>query len=464
MTANAFLLWACVVVCAAVILWGVRVKERIYSYPFWAALVFASFILVQFAGLLAEEQVPQSATSHALIMALLSLAMCFYGWIAGARSKILKRAWTINPVRLGQIGAVYVAIGGYFLFLISRMFPVQMGGGWSGVVVVFHFFGELRGVGFAVCLFVLLWTGSRTALLGTLVGLLLYLDSVVFGGRRTPGVELILFTILSLWFVRRVGVPRFAALAVPLVGVLLFYSIGEYRAVTVTHTSANPISNPLGRIANLRWNEVRAIDYLGNLKGVATAGGPEVRNAIHIIGAVNSSGNFDMGGSHWNNLIFRYVPSALVGGETKAALYLGGDWIRHPHDPLYREALQKYGYVPSPGSTVTGLADSYASFWFFGSLIFFLIAYSMRAMYDAAMDGSVGMGLMYVLCMLGALHAIPHHTGYYPARVIYVGIFLVPALMLARVAHPHGGSGNTRHVEPAREGGLLLATQRIAGR
>ena len=49
------------------------------------------------------------------------------------------------------------------------------------------------------------------------------------------------------------------------------------------------------------------------------------------------------------------------------------------------------------GSTNTGLADAFSSFWFFGSLIFFGIGYIMNRWYRAASAGNFTAQLVVIL-------------------------------------------------------------------
>jgi hypothetical protein len=131
---------------------------------------------------------------------------------------------------------------------------------------------------------------------------------------------------------------------------------------------------------------------------------------------------FDLGIVHWNQLVFSYVPAQIVGRELKEALYL----------PMARPLYEEYFYTPAMGSTLTGLADAFQSFWYFGCLKFFLIAFVMQKLWLAARGGNLTAQLLYMLMPVYALQAITHTTHYFVSPWVHLGIFLLPALLWAR--------------------------------
>ena len=96
--------------------------------------------------------------------------------------------------------------------------------------------------------------------------------------------------------------------------------------------------------------------------------------------------------------------------------------------------IQSLRYTPWPGTTPTGLADSFSSFWFFGAVKFFLIGFILSRWYRAANEGNFVAQLVIMLSMGAALHAITHTTHHFFLIFIKLAAFTVPVLLYARVA------------------------------
>jgi hypothetical protein len=146
-----------------------------------------------------------------------------------------------------------------------------------------------------------------------------------------------------------------------------------------------------------------------------------VRNAVYDIAAVSRSQEFDFGLYHWNLTVFAYVPAQLVGSGIKESLTL--DLPQPAQESFYRPAI---------GSTWTGLSDAFGSFWYFGCLKFFLIAYWMQKFWLAARAGNLTAQLIYMLIPAYALEAVTHSTQRFLDPWIHFAVFLLPALLLAR--------------------------------
>jgi hypothetical protein len=247
------------------------------------------------------------------------------------------------------------------------------------------------------------------ALLVALYGALFALDRIINAGRRQDLIEFLTIIMMAFWFQRNLCVPRPAMLVGLVAGALFVNSIGDYRA------AAGGADGP-------SWDTVSNIDFVGNFEHLSEKGGAEIRNAVFSIAAVKRSMKFDLGLYHWNSLVFAYVPAQVVGQSLKQSLYL----------PLPDPAFEEYFYTPPIGSTWTGLSDAFQSFWYFGTLKFFLIAFVMQKLWLAAQSGNMTAQLLYMLMPVYALEAITHTTQYFVGPWVHMAVFLLPGLMLAR--------------------------------
>jgi hypothetical protein len=420
------------ILCIGLLFLGLLKRDKIYQYPFFAGAVFAAFILPQAIGLSHDRFLPPGALESTLILAILSVIMCWLG-AAVVQRPLSLFDWVYNDRRLLLASAALSAIGGYFYYALSRL-PLEMLSNtqWTGLPVAYLFFARALTYGFALAVFLYARNRSKWALLIAAYGAVFCLDRIIIGGRRQDMVEFAIIVLMALWFQRGWCLPRSVMLAGMIAGSLFINSVGEYRAATM-HADGS------------QWNAVADIDFIGNLSGITENGGAEVRNAAYNIAAVSRSMKFDLGLMHWNALIFAYVPAQLIGRDIKQALFL----------PLPQPASEEYAYLPALGSTWTGLSDAFQSFWFFGCLKFFVIAYIMQKLWLAASCGNLTAQIFYMLIPVHGMEAVTHTTHHFVDPWVHIAIFLLPALMLARA------SGRKREGTPPDLAAELASARRV---
>jgi hypothetical protein len=147
-------------------------------------------------------------------------------------------------------------------------------------------------------------------------------------------------------------------------------------------------------------------------------GGDEMRNAIMRIDNTANTLQFDYGKFHWNRLVFNFVPAQLVGVEVKQSFML----------PV---PVQSRDYNPVLGTTETGMADAFGSFWYLGAFKFFLLAYLVRRIWVTANTGEFAAQFTYLLSIIPSMHAISHQTDWVLMVWVHMLMFAAPALAFA---------------------------------
>lgn len=424
--------------CALIFSWGLRQHERYLQFPILASAVFLGWIMPQFIGLTNFYGLPPGALDKTILMAIFCLGAAYWGYVQNRQPAKLFR-WTFNRRRLLQGSAVLSLLGAFFFFKVGKLAAEAIdlyGGAWTGVITIYVFFSHMLTVGFAIALILHLRRPSFGTWLIIGFGLIFYLERVFIAGRRAAMVELFLMILFALWFNRRWAPPRSTVIGAFIVGALVINSAGDYRGTMLGEDRAS--------WSGAGVEEILSIDFVGNLKRIVEgeAGGEEVRNAVLTIEATDRQLSFDYGLSTWNAFLHNYVPSQLVGTDFRTALTID----------LEDEAYREFGHVPWPGTTPTGLADSFSSFWFIGAMKFFLIGYILSRWYRAANEGNFVAQLVIMLTMGAALHAITHTTHHFFLVFIKLAAFTIPVLIYARVkrqSHHQGVALQTRGI-PAR--------------
>ncbi len=411
-------LWLFLLACLGCVTQGLKGSDRHYEPLLPMSSIFIGFVWIQLHGLWRNEWLlPDGALAKTAFMSLLCVLSFWWGYSRQTRPLQLFRG-PYNLDRLFWASLGLTVFGASFFYMISRL-PEELllVSQPSGKLVAMIFFAQTLTYGFALSC--LLWAkyGDRKAFWVALFGTCFYIDRIVLAGRRQETAELFFIIILSLLFGRGKKLPKWAMVTVMVVMVLIMHSTGSYRDLAV----------------GAKWDApllAGSINYVKNLKDVFLFGGEEMRNAVYMIEGYDRSGDFDFGLSHWNQLIFNYVPAQLVGSDVKASLQFN----------ITKKADAFLHYEAKTGSTATGMVDSFGSFWYLGALKFAIIGVIIRKVWNGARAGSLGAQLLYMLLITKTLHTITHNTQWFVSPWVHMAIFLFPLLLWAR------NRGPSRHV------------------
>jgi hypothetical protein len=433
---TSMLLIAFTLECGLLLAWGLRRPGRLYQFPFLAGATFATFALPQVYVLAGEADLPPGGLDRLLCMTIFCAGMCYAGYVAFPRP-VNVLDWDFDVNRLLLAAAALSAAGAFFFYLI-RQLPEEMTGSsqWSGLPVAYAFFARLGAYGFALAVLVYFRTGRKATLPVILFDCLVYFDRIVVLARRGEAVEFALCLLLGWWFGRRRLVPRWVMLTAVLFGLLPLYAIGAYRNAVY---QGKPYGATLEEAID--WRRVAEIDFADAVRDTLANESHEMRNALYHLNAKARTGDFDLGLSFWNQLVFAYVPAQVFGADFKASLMAdlqGGD----RSDP--------FAYEDPPGSTFTGMSDTFEAFSYLGCLVFFLIGLVLRQSYEGGMRGRLAPQLIYVLTLTSALHSITHHSMWFFLRWVHLALFLLPVLWWAKTSSNHGGTEPAAVRLPAR--------------
>jgi hypothetical protein len=398
--------------CLLILADGVR-RNRPYELPFLATATTVTFALPQLIGLHRSplQPVSDAALNKTLIMAWLCIVMLLLGWrrgCANARVSVLYPSFYRD--RLILWAAALALVGSWGNWEIRGLPEEMTSGVWSGLPVAYLFFAVALTYGYALSVNLWLRYRAKTALAVLAASCFVYFSVIVFGGRRQPAAEFVLIPAASFWFIRKTTLPRIAPV-IAVVGMLLFLqSTGEYRS------AADAAKHQGG------WGQLSDISFLGNLQATLEYGGQELTNAAVRIDAADQGRVFDFGLSLWNAMAFSYIPRQIVGQEFKQSLMISLS------DPEY----VVFGYLPNTGTTYTGFATAFASFWYLGCFMFFLIAWVMGRLYRRALNDDLFAQVVYSLMLVQCALVITHGTFVFITPWPQMALFLLSGLYWAR--------------------------------
>jgi len=403
-------------------------KGKIYEFPFWMALMAVGWFLPQaVGGFVNVYSYPQGTYASALFFATLCSIALWVGYEKAAKKSIKTASWLgmhFQSQKLYLVSAGLILFGFYFHFKLSSLTSEQITttefGQWTGLPVQYLFLSGAFKIG-VLALLLLYWGQRRLIntrfLIFLIPSFLLMLMPILLAGRRADMMELVAFFLIPLWFVRRWVVPRTLLITSLMAGIILINGIGLYRGTMNTMTDL-----PLIERIQMALNQ----DYRAENLEIFVNTGPEFDKYVLRMDAVNELGSFDFGLSHWNMLVFNYVPAQIVGRELKSSLLV-------PIITPYDAGLLVHQYQGMSGATDTGYLDSFASFSWLGFIKFYLIGTIMGLIYRYAMQGYFLPRLLYPYLLTVGMHAITHTTNDVLVRMwVYFLFFGFPIYYWAR--------------------------------
>lgn len=421
-----FLIDILLVCCLLIFAWGLKRRSRMIQYPFLIAAVYLGWVVPQLLGLTHNRYLPPGALAKTTFMATLCLAAVYFGYTTNRRAARLFQ-WQFDERRLLKGAAALSVLGAFFFFKSSALAAeasAEYGGAWTGPITIYVFLARLLSIGMVIAIVLHLIRPRWQTLAIVGFDLLFYLDRIVIHGRRADMAELALIGLLALWFQRRWLPPRGIVMVGLIAGALLVNSIGDYRATMLREDRAT--------WSGAGMQSIMEIDFVGNLQKIVAGEimGGELQNAAMNIEAIDQLLVLDYWLTLWNQFVHDFVPGQLVGFEVKQSLTLDFD----------NDAQAYFGYVPWPGTTLTGFSDAFQSFWYLGAIKFFLAGLIMSRWYRASVSGNIAAQMIVMLVVAASLHLVTHSTGHFYMSFVPLAAFLLPVLLFARIKPVRAGA------------------------
>jgi hypothetical protein len=317
----------------------------------------------------------------------------------------------ISERRFLLAGAVLVGVGYFFDWRFGQL-PERDARdiGMTGLATVYLFFAQLVYIGFAMAVLAMVRRPTLVSIGLTLLSSIIPIITAVVYGRREPTALFLLTIGLGFYFVRRILPPRLIVVSVILVTAIFIPATGVYRGVAATES-------PLQAVLDTEFLTLFA-DY------IESAAAPELTNAIFTIEATSSFEVYDFGAGYWNQVVFRYVPAQFLGEDVKRGMML----------PVEDDVAARYFHYSGPiGSTLTGIADAFKQFGYFGCLFFALLAWVNKNLWAmATRNENMIIQVLYVFNVTSSIRSLTHQTVDYLPGLLYAAIFLWVVWVFAR--------------------------------
>jgi hypothetical protein len=311
----------------------------------------------------------------------------------------------------------YTIIGVFFQFLINNMPEEVVNKAWTGKILIYLFFSRTFTYVIPIIIILLvnvkLNRNTKIILYSILfIGLISYLQPIIFKGRRGLVIELIAIFIMPLFFFNKIKIKKIIVIPLLLFGVFMLENIGEYRELVIKEKV-----EPVEALKTLINSENSFVPTRENYI--------ELENYIYLFNLSIMDNNFDYGTAYWDFFIKDYFPAQLFGRDNKQKL------IINKENYNWKES-NSLNYESIKGSTSTGLSDSFKSFYFFGFVTFFAVGFFMEKLYYHSLQNSFKSILLYCLIFREALHVITHGNFVLFSKLIHIYFFLIIPLKLIK--------------------------------
>lgn len=412
-----FLIYLHALFCLLIMGYHFSDRSKAIELPALINFVFVGWVLPQIFGLWSAGVAPDGALDRVVFFSAICLLSLFFGYnhTTGTYSILNVR---FDDNKLFKAAVIYSLLGAGFFWKVNMMASeasIDFGGGWTGIITIYVFLGKLLTIGMIIFAILYFKNGWAYAGSGLFLCLLFYVDRIVFYGRRAPIIELVMMFVYGGWFCRGVLFKRRYFIAIFLLGMLWINSIGDYRSTMLNDDFSRAESS---------ISDLLEIDYFGNLMNIFSGAQEieEITNAAYMISASSIMMKFDYGLSLWNAFVLQFFPGQIFGSWVKTAIMF--DLV----DPV----IGVYSYNKNFGTTVTGMTDSFLSFWYFGCIKFFVIGYLFKKIYVTGLAGGFLAQAATIYMATPALHAVTHDTHHYFLAIFEFAFFVLPIYLFCR--------------------------------
>jgi hypothetical protein len=369
---------------------GLKRHDGLLQLPFLTGFVVAVYPFIEAVLLFQHpERVPEDSLWRIFLMLGLACAATAAGYsrpmIASHRPPAV-----LNGTRLFLGGCFLQAVAWFGFWKIVSMFGgirefYSVEGGysviWEGEIVKWNF---LRAMNYpAIVLFFAAYRARPRAWVAWVGGICygLLLAEVVYRGRRSLIMVMVLILALHLFYWRRISVPRW--MLVPAVVLSLFglFAMPMLRdRFQIGYDRSQPFE----------FNLTQAIE-----RAIGEEGAGTVKNGTYLIAAATETGEYGCGAYYVDCLIRNLVPRQLVGEQRQQRLFLSR-W-KDGLDDLTDHAV---GYRRPSNEYYGPFGELYSQFWFFGAVYFFLVAWVFRRLWEAGLRSQVNRAQIFLSVLL----------------------------------------------------------------
>lgn len=329
----------------------------------------------------------------------------------------------LNPSRLLIAGSVLTILSYIAFSIITR----QTGGiigfysitgsyslDWLGEEVIAVFFMTIfLNTGLVVLVFSFLLQPRMITGAMVLFALAPSIADIVILNRRSDVIYTVVAVLFPAFFVRNWAPSRSMVLIGLLLGMLVVFGFPVIRGTLL-----------IGAERQVDFFEAFEQALFYDVLGGGTH--KEFNNSIGLVASADWLFEFGLGANTWNSWVTTTIPRTFFGEEIKT-------FLQFDSVSFFDLGSRAFGWVPVWFQSRSAAALMFVEFWYFGSLIFFLVGYYIAHLFSGARTGRIDLQMKYTAIMLFLPHWIA--VGFYkaPRNMIATLLILGAVVAYARV-------------------------------
>lgn len=188
--------------------------------------------------------------------------------------------------------------------------------------------------------------------------------------------------------------------------VIAFFLLGSVVSASIAAFRDNLIKGEDHKISYIE-------NFIGSFRDSHSEMGMDLGNGALLIDYSAQNNSYNYGTIFWNSFVYNYIPERIFGDGVKESLYFKTTY------------MDRIPTITNGITTTTGYFEAFATWWYFGFLIFAMIAYVMGIIWSRAQHSNI-----YLLLLLYSLGNVPmmatHSIQYVVGRWEYIIIFILP--------------------------------------
>ena len=391
-------------------------KTALYQMPCLISITTLAFIFPSLAlNVTNHELFPDASYFIYVINAILCMLGAYWGYYFGQNPDIyrINRDNEYDRNKVIFYTSIFFLIGAFFSLQIN---PFELGGITEGFDVIKITLGRLIRPASIILIFCFLKKKSYWLVFLLLVWLFVTMRFIVISGRRSEVFILLISLLLPLFFVRNVILSKLRYIIIGVVfGMSVFIVLPVIREFTKQQ-------------AYMKVQNINAIELFDTyLSGNKTN---EVAEAAFNVEVIYKENGYNYGASFYNSFVNQFVSSTLFGKDAKKDALIDVTTIKELRGRHYNAQLGSYKFYLTP----TGYADSFYSFGFLAFLLYGVLGYISRRIYDKAIYSDDIMNkIFYSFYVIMIFNSVYESISHIPVLLMMYLVVYLPVKYLSRI-------------------------------
>lgn len=391
-------------------------KTALYQLPCLISITTLAFVFPSLALNITNHDLFTDASYFIYVInAIFCMIGAYSGYYFGQTIETKKFSYSHEYDRNKVIfyTSLFFLIGAFFSLQIN---PFELGGITEGVDVIKITLGRLIRPASIILIFCFLKKKNYWLAFLLLLWLFITMRFIIISGRRSEVFILLISILLPLFFVRNIVLSKLRYIAIGIVfGMSIFIILPVIREFTKQQEYTN--------VQTINTIELFNSYFSGDKTN-------EIAEAAFNVEVIYKEDGYNYGAAFYNSFVNQFVSSTLFGKDAKKNALIDVTTIKEMRGRYYNERLGAYKFYLTP----TGYADSFQALGFFAFLLYGVLGFITRRIYDKAVYTDDLMAkIFYSFFVIMIFNSVYESISHIPVLMVMYLIVYLPVKYLSRI-------------------------------